>query len=521
MFNSQKDQLFTLVKSLTKSEKRSFKLYANRFSKGDSKYIQLFDVLDKLTEYDEEQLLRKLEGVEKKNLSNLKRHLYNQILTSLRLIYIPKNIDIQIREQLDFSRILYGKGLYMQSLKLLERIKRIALEHHQDLLHLEVLEFQKMIEARHITRSRTVENKMDNLLKESHLRSSITHATSQLSNFNIQIHGWYIEHGHIQSKSDRKEAIAFFKREFPEKKSEKQLSFFEKAHMYQSYLWLHYTILDFRGGAKFARQLINLFQIDPQMQEKDPDLYMRNCYYLCTLLYMDANREEFLHYLEDFEHFVQEYQDQMNANSSMIAFVYLNLCRLNQAFLTQKYEEGLELIPEIEAQIPLYESHTDPHRLLLLYYKFAALRFCTGDFNGALNELNKIVHENTVYLRDDLHIFSRILQIVCHYELMNFDLLSYLIPSVERQYKKSRDLGRLPAVLLKYLKALMRAPASETSKLCEEMRTKLYELYESPYEKKSFLYFNPLMWLHSRRLKKNISELNWTPDEVWSISTNH
>ena len=95
--------------------------------------------------------------VKKRHLSNLKRHLYKQILISLRLIYIQKNIDIQIREQLDFARILYGKGLYMQSLKLLERIKRTALEHHQDVLHLEILEFQKMIEARHITRSRMVE----------------------------------------------------------------------------------------------------------------------------------------------------------------------------------------------------------------------------------------------------------------------------------------------------------------------------------------------------------------------------
>ena len=40
------------------------------------------------------------------------------------------------REQLDFARILYGKGMYMQALKILERIKQTALEHQQDILHL-------------------------------------------------------------------------------------------------------------------------------------------------------------------------------------------------------------------------------------------------------------------------------------------------------------------------------------------------------------------------------------------------
>ncbi|MCB0260334.1 MAG: hypothetical protein KDE62_11550, partial [Calditrichaeota bacterium] len=132
MFSTQKDQLFSLIKSLTKAEKRSFKLYANRFQSGtDSKFIQLFDVIDRLAEYDEQEVLKRLPEVKKRHLPNLKRHLYKQVLTSLRLIYIQKNIDIQIREQLDFARILYGKGMYMQSLRMLDRIKKIAVDHHQ------------------------------------------------------------------------------------------------------------------------------------------------------------------------------------------------------------------------------------------------------------------------------------------------------------------------------------------------------------------------------------------------------
>jgi len=514
MSNTQKDQLFTLIKSLTKAEKRNFKLYTNRFNKKDSKFIQLFNVLDKLTEYDEDQTLKKLRGVVKKNLPNLKRHLYKQVLISLRLIYIQKNIDIQIREQLDFARILYGKGLYMQSLKLLERIKRIALEHHQDILHLEILEFQKTIETRHVTRSRTVENKMDNLLKESNLRSSITHTTSQLSNFNIQIHGWYIEHGHVASAEEKQQALSFFKQEHPENVLEKQLSFFERANMYQSYLWLNYILLNFKAGAEFARQWVNLFNIDPQMREKDPDLYMRSLYYLCTLLYMDGKEEEFRYYLQNFETFVKDHEDQMNANSRMIAFVYFNLSRLNLAFLNQQYAEGLALIPEIEAKISLYESHTDAHRLLLFHYKFATLHFCNGDYNSALDYLNKIVQLNISHLREDLLIFARILQIVCHYELENFDLLAYLISSVERQYEKCRDLGQLPGLLLQFLKELTRRPKYEAKTLFAEMEVAIRELADSPYEQKSMVFLNPLLWLQSHQQNKSIIDLNQLPATV-------
>ena len=149
---SHGDQLFNLIRSLSKAEKRTFKLYTKRLNKdSDPKFIQLFDILDKQKTYQEDLIYKRFHQLSKVQLSNLKRHLYTQILISLRLIHINKNIDIQIREQIDFARILYGKGLYLQSLKLLDRIKTIAETSHQDFLLIEIFEFQKLIESRHIT----------------------------------------------------------------------------------------------------------------------------------------------------------------------------------------------------------------------------------------------------------------------------------------------------------------------------------------------------------------------------------
>ncbi|MEM6967188.1 MAG: hypothetical protein AAF573_20665, partial [Bacteroidota bacterium] len=124
---NQDDHLISLIKSLTKAEKRNFKLYVNRLSsRSDVKFVQLFDVVDKLDRWDDAIIRKKIPTIKKTQLANLKRHLYKQILISLRLIHIQKNVDIEIREQLDFARILYGKGLYLQSLKLLERIRQTA-----------------------------------------------------------------------------------------------------------------------------------------------------------------------------------------------------------------------------------------------------------------------------------------------------------------------------------------------------------------------------------------------------------
>jgi hypothetical protein len=76
MTNDQKENLFVLIKSLSKSEKRQFKLYVGRMdSNQDSKFLILFNLLDKMDVYDEKIILKK-GFVSKQQLSNLKAHLY-------------------------------------------------------------------------------------------------------------------------------------------------------------------------------------------------------------------------------------------------------------------------------------------------------------------------------------------------------------------------------------------------------------------------------------------------------------
>src|SRR4030095_14457608 len=137
MPNRSVDALFMLIKTLEKSEKRNFKLFMKRNSGGEElKTIQLFDALDKMREYDESQLLKKNKGIKKQQLSNIKASLYKQILSSLRIITDENSVDIQLHEQMDHARILYNKGLYHQTLKVLEKMKEQAKAYHQ-LTHLQ------------------------------------------------------------------------------------------------------------------------------------------------------------------------------------------------------------------------------------------------------------------------------------------------------------------------------------------------------------------------------------------------
>ena len=60
MTNDQKENLFVLIKSLSKSEKRQFKLFVGRMESNlDSKFLILFNLLDKMVVYDEKLIFQK------------------------------------------------------------------------------------------------------------------------------------------------------------------------------------------------------------------------------------------------------------------------------------------------------------------------------------------------------------------------------------------------------------------------------------------------------------------------------
>src|SRR5579872_3829964 len=263
MPNRSSDTLFQLIKSLEKSEKRNFKLYIKRNSASeDLQSIQLFDALDKMEEYDEAQLLKKSKSLKKQQLSNAKAHLYREILTSLRLIRQEENIDIQLHEQLDFARILYNKGLYLQSLRTLDRIKENARARNQVTFLLQILFFEKTIEALHITRS--MQDRADQLATEVNQVNDHLQSISSLSNLSLELYSWYIRNGVARNEKDEAAVQEFFEKNLPEHLGQCE-GFYERLYQYQSYCWYAFIRQDFLLYYRYTQKWVDLFEKEPFM----------------------------------------------------------------------------------------------------------------------------------------------------------------------------------------------------------------------------------------------------------------
>ena len=500
------DNLFQLIKTLTKAEKRNFRLYVTRNQDSEElKFIRLFDILDKSKDYDEPTIFKKVPEIRKEQLSNLKAHLYKQLLTSLRLLHKNKNADIDIRENIDYAKVLYNKGLYMQSLKILDKAKGLSETNHQDLLKLEVIEFEKLIESRHITRSH--EGRADELAADAQTTMQRLLNTSHLSNLSLQLYGMYLLMGHARNGEDLKKVDDFLQNNIGNTPLS-TMGFFEKVYFFQSHIWHCYIGQNWKNYYRYSYKWVELFEDEPIMKINDTSLYLKGVHNLLNALFMTLDHERLSKILNNTELYLQKHADSLDENTRALAFHHVYTAKINKHFLEGSFTEGVKMIPEIETQLREFALRLDEHRILVFYYKIACLYFGSGNFDKAIDYLNNIINLKSGSLRTDIQCFARMLHLICHYEKGHFALLEYLIKSVYRFLMKHGDMSGVMQEILKFLKRSLFIKQKDLKDEFGALKTQLEILAESPFERRSFIYLDIIAWLESKVESKTVEQVS-------------
>ncbi|UKN03017.1 hypothetical protein K6119_05745 [Paracrocinitomix mangrovi] len=492
MSTTQKNILFNLIKSLTKSEKRQFKLYVNRLGGNtNAKFITLFNLMDKMTVYDESIILSK-SSIAKNQLSNLKANLYKQILTSLRLNPQHQTYPVQIREQLDYATILYNKGLYQQSLKILEKAKSMALELEENYMTYEIIEFEKIIESQYITRS--LNSRADDLAVEAKDISIQNVLASKLSNLSLQLYSFWLRNGYAKNEDDYLLARNYFYYHLPTFEQE-DLGFREKLYLYMSQLWHSFIVQDFTGSYKYATKWVELFKEHPKMMETNPVYFLKGLNYLLESLYYlryYSKYEEYYNYLCTFEG-----NDDIlsNDNTRGLFFIYSRYARINLKFLNGNFIGGIELIPEIEKEFEAYRGRIDEHHFMVFYYKFACMHFGVDNYERCIYYMEKIIDHKELGLREDLLCYARVLKLISLYEIGADEVYSFT-RSTYRFLIQMNDLHEVQREIISFIRGDF-YPTELHSKF-KMLHGKLKALEDHPYEKRSFLYLDIISWLESK-----------------------
>ncbi|SDE25918.1 hypothetical protein SAMN05421636_104139 [Pricia antarctica] len=504
MTNAHRDALFVLVKSLSKSEKRQFKLYVGRLGVNtDAKFLALFNLMDKIKKYDEKAILES--GIVKKaQLSNLKAHLYKQILVSLRLNPVNQTIRLQIREQLDFATILYQKGLYRQSLKILDKAKGTAIENQEKNIAYEIVELEKIIETQYITRS--IPDRADELAVQAKELSAQNVMTSKLSNLSLQLYGMMLKVGYVRSDEDYVRVKDYFERHLPKYQIE-DLGFREKLWLYKAHLWYSFLTQDFLSTYKYSSKWVDLFYEQKEQIYLNPVFFIKGNHYLLESLFYVKYASQFKQTLERLEKVVGGKNFPKNDNVTSLVFLYVNANKLNLHFLEGTFKKGLYLVKIVEYGINKHKDRIDAHHIMLLYYKIACLYFGIGDNKTCIQYLKRIINNRNLKMREDLMCFARVLSLVAHYEAGMDYHLEIQLKSTYKFLLKMNDLHAVQKEMIKFLRNLGGIYPHELKNEFQKLHTELKKYEDHPYEKRAFLYLDIISWLESHLENRPVAEI--------------
>jgi hypothetical protein len=496
------DELTRLIQSLSKSEKRYFRMITS-LQGGDKDYVKLFDVVEKLGEYNEEKIKKILKKEDFLNrLPSVKNYLYSQILKSLRMNYIGSTIDSELKEMIEEITILYDKQLFKQCTKIIDKAKELAKANEQllHLLELNLLEQKVLIEILNLDKfEKTLElslaEELDLLEKQK--------STAEYRNLYNQI---VLINKKIKEARTEEEFKQFEKIiEHPLLQSfESAKTFDAKNYYYLIHLNYNHAKGDNKACLAIALKQLELLESFPQKIEEKPKMYIAA---LNNVLLSQIH----LHSYKDFDKTLEKLRSipLKSANIEVNRFVSSYIFEMVMYLDTGEFTKSAAIRDNILEGLETHHDKINAIEEITLLYNLFYSYFGTGEFSKALNIINKLLNEYQKELRYDIQSAVRILNLILHYELGNSGLLEYNAVSAYRFLYKSKRLYKLENIILNFIRKKMHniyTPKDEVEAFVE-LRKEFLPLLEDPYEKKAFEYFDYISWFDSRIEKRSFEEI--------------
>ena len=491
MLNS--DPLYELVKSLSRSEKRYFKLQASlQTGKKNGDYVDLFEAIDKQSVWDESALKARFGSG--KNYSALKRYLYDAILKSLRLFMADKNDRLAQLQLAQTAQVLLEKGLIQQALKVIDRLK-VSCKKSDDLQFLQLAEnMEQQITFRKIDRSQLKLLKSaipQSLQTNYHIQQSL-----KLSALTFELLDRYLEN--VFARGDReKKAI-----------EELMMGVDELGISSETPLGIQLRYRDFMGiangmiGAHQAsvaakRASVALYEAHPDRLHKKLRSYINSIYNLSIELVRvkdwDAC-EEMIRKMEDLQ---QAHLASKNAAETAHIFFKLTSGILYLFICSGGFERAAQRIPRYLIFFGALKQEMSSAYQLSLMYQFAYAYYGSDQWPESLDWVEQILQYSEKNTSQMQRTAARMLLVLNHYELENWQLLPALVRSFYRFLRKLEKPMQAELLFLEMARALAKSP-KEPQVIYASFLPRFEALQDDPLESRLFIAFDFCSWLESK-----------------------
>ena len=494
-------KLFNLVKSLSGSEKRYFKIFVNSQGSRDNKYLQLFDAIDGQEEFDDEVLKEVVYGeepIQSRKYSELKAYLYELILKSLQSYDEKSSVGHRLKNMMQGVRALFRRSLFDDCKDHLVKARKLAYRYEQFNTVLEALDWEKKIAYaetdidfldKELARIAAEENKVLNQLR----------MISEYRNIFFSLLVSLRKHT-VVKRDEQKQMLQEIIESPLIQEYERANSHTARVIYHRIYSIYHFAASDQQGFYQKNQELIALMESEPHILQEDVSEYISALSNLIRSCGEMGHLEEMEEKLEKLYSVTPKSLDDELKIHRQYYQAKLSLCMLKGAF-----DEGIRVLnrhlkERKRFEEGLFESHT-------FYYIYFYITFGAGEYSRALDFLNQWLNLPSTVERQDLQSMSRMLNLMVHYELGNFELLESLIRSTYRFLKKRNELDDMERKTINLIRKLVETPSK---KMLKEDFKRFKEQFEGLSQQAGTprLYTNAVVaWFESKIEGRGFSEI--------------
>ncbi len=483
----KKGNLFFLVKSLTKPEKRYFKIYA-KVHGGNKNYLKLFDFIDKQETHDDQAIRAYFNGQAFiRQLHVAKDYLNKLILKSLRNYHNKLTKDFEIKDLVKDIEILFHKELFDQCELTINKAKSLAKEYEKFPALIDIYGWERRV---YLTRYGAEKSKP----KINALVVEMEEVIGKLGNINryweFAINIFEIAEGGNWEKVAKHELL----------KTDQYADSFQAKVLFHHSTYA-FSVFDPNGlerAFKGMSDLIELLEAHPKRISDDPTSYITTLTNQIGMYLHVKEMDRIPEVLSKIREVPERYGISRNASVTVRSFLKTYNVEMEMYRDQGRLEEGLSAIPEIASYLETHQNSIPEEYFLLFYYQFAHLHFQNGDYSGSLQWINRILNKNYGTVREDIQSYTRFLNLIIHFELKNIFVLKYAVESCRRFLKKKGNLMDFEKRLLKFFSKISVAAPDKHLQIFEKLRSQIFEGISERDRAFTLDYFNFEKWIEDK-----------------------
>ena len=492
--------LHQLISSMSKTEKGYFRRHSSIDTKGpNTSYNLLYDAIHAQKVYDEKKLLAQFKDKPfARQFPVAKSYLYTRILTSLDS-YHDSGYET-MRSYLHHIEILFEKGLYSHSLKLVRKAKKEAFRIDMLFYLPEILQWEREIASQ----SHDYEWMERTNIEFRH----ILHLMSNIQTY----HELSVRAGKFIWQYGEEKKVMYFNqikklmRHPALRKESNALSFTARLSFCYIYAFFYYLQENYTRANVFFQKEFDLYKENPHKVK-----YHFRSYIACTnnLLATSFKTRNYAAFKEPLETLKKALTSEKNGHfRARLFFAYTNYS-LDYILLAGEFNKAEKIIQETLRDLVKYGNKLSQNEKTIIHSNVAIIWFGNEEFKKCIYYLNKIRNEFTEHIHPDVERFLNLFYLVAHYELGHYDLLPRLSKSAHRLLEKQKHTSKFEKIILDFFttKSLQNDSGRERIKAFAQLKRDLLPLTWDPDEKQSFQFFDYMSWINSKLENKSFAEI--------------